>query len=82
MHKVSDGWSAASQTSSSLVWYRKLKNGDESDIDAVYTASDVEEQIQADTDSESIEYDFDQNEEALEPWLDNQTQETPYHSGW
>ena len=82
MHKVSDGWSAASQTSSRLVWYRKLKNGDESDIDAVYTASDVEEQIQADTDSESIEYDFDQNEEALEPWLDNQTQETPYHSGW
>ena len=82
MHKVSDGWSVASSMSSCFVWYRKLKNGDESDIDAVYTASDVEEQIEADTDNESIEYDFDQNEEALEPWLDNDAQETPYDGGW
>ena len=90
MHKVSDGWSAASSMLSSFVWYRKLKNGDESDIDAVYTASDVEEaaeegeeQMEADTDNENnIQYDFDHQEDALEPWLDNDAQEAPYHGGW
>jgi hypothetical protein len=91
MHKVSDGWSVASSISSHFVWYRKLKNGDESDIDAVYTASEVgnndvliqdqhEGQIQNDID----ESDLDQSEEEggildedpADGW------ETPYHSGW
>ena len=88
-HKVSDGWSVASSMSSSFVWYRKLKNGDESDIDAVYTNSDVEEaveegeeQMEADTDNENnnIQYDFDHQEDALEPWLDNDAQEIPYNT--
>lgn len=90
-HKISNGWSAASSMSSSFVWYRKLKNGDESDIDAVYTNSDVEEatepieeQMEADSDDENnnIQYDFDHQENALEPWLDNDAQETPYNGGW
>ena len=45
--------------SSCFVWYRKLKNGDESDIDAVYTASEIEEaaeegeeQIEAESDDD------------------------------
>ena len=87
MHKVSDGWSAASSMLSSFVWYRKLKNGDESDIDAVYTASDVEEaaeegeeQMEADTDDEIIIYNMILiiKKMHLEPWLDNDAQETPY----
>lgn len=77
-HKVSDGWSVASCKSESFVWYRKLKNGDESDIDAVYTNSDVEEAVE--DVEEQIEADSD--DENLEPWLDNDIQETPYHSGW
>ena len=41
-HKVSDGWSAAASMSTNFVWYRKLKKGNESDIDAVYTLSEIE----------------------------------------
>ena len=45
-HKPSDGWSVASCKSEAFVWYRKLRTGDESDIDAVYTNSDVEEALE------------------------------------
>lgn len=69
-HKVSDGWSVASVKSDSFVWYRKLKNGDESEIDAVYTESDVEEtaedleeQIEADTDTDSESTTYNINED-------------------
>jgi len=93
IHKISDGWSVASSSSSNFVWYRKLKNGNESDIDAVYTEEEVssvvhEEQIEADTDTENdaninnLEYDFDHDEEEQEPWIESETQDTPYHSGW
>ena len=88
-HKTSDGWSVASCKSDSFVWYRKLRTGDESDIDAVYTNSDVEEateegeeQMEADSDDEgnTVQYNFDHQEDALEPWLDNDAQEIPYNT--
>jgi len=62
LHKVSDGWSAASSMSSNFVWYKKLKNGNESDIDAVYTESEIgddTEQIVDDTDSDMSELESD-----------------------
>ena len=69
----------ASCKSEAFVWYRKLKTGDESDIDAVYTNSDVEEATE--DIEEKMEQDFD--DENLEPWLDNDIQEIPYNTdGW
>ena len=82
-HKVSDGWSVASSMSSAFVWYRKLKKGNESDIDAVYTLSEVEseedltpyifeEHIEADSDTgEDLVYDFDSNEDVNTAWLES-----------
>ena len=89
LHKSENGWSAVS-TKNNCIWYRKKKNGSEDDISAIYTASEVEidenlneEQIEADSDTPSeLQYDFDENEDNLEPWLDNDEQDQPYHTGW
>lgn len=61
-HKTNDGWSVTQYVHGRCTWYRKLKNGNESDIDAVYTASEVGddiEQIVSDTDSDMPELESD-----------------------
>ena len=87
-HKVSDGWSVASHQSETFVWYRKLRDGtEENDIQAIYTASEVEDEHEGQIvdDMDELAYDYDYNEisgNQLEAWIDSETQETPYHSGW
>ena len=83
MHKVSDGWSVASSMSSSFVWYRKLKTGDESDIDAVYTNSDVEEATEEGEEEDEEEGgEEDEEESGILDEDHDDGWETPYHSGW
>ena len=77
-----------SHQSETFVWYRKLRDGtEENDIQAIYTASEVEDehegQIVDDMDELAYDYDFDEiSGNQLEAWIDSETQETPYHSGW
>lgn len=61
-YKPTEGWSATQYMHGRCTWYRKLKNGNESDIDAVYTESEIgddTEQIVADTDSDMPELESD-----------------------
>lgn len=96
-YKYSDGWSATQRIDSSGTWYRKLKDGTEGDIEAIYTSSEVEilqfdnheGQIQNEVDEVLDEVSDEVLDEVLDainsgqqPWIDNDQQETPYHSGW
>ena len=93
-YKYSDGWSATHRINSSGTWYRKLKDGTEDDIEAIYTPSEVEDEIlQFDDHEGQIQNEVDEVDEVLnevldavnsgqQPWIDNEQQETPYHSGW
>ena len=96
-YKYSDGWSATQRIDSSGTWYRKLKDGTEGDIEAIYTASEVEDEIlQFDDHEGQIQNEVDEVDEVLnevldvadnaeteqQPWIDNDQQDIPYHSGW
>ena len=81
MYTYLDGWSATQRNNTSCTWFRKLKDGTEGDIEAIYTASEVEDtvseveisqfegQIQNDTDDEIVD-------EIVDEILDGETKQS------
>lgn len=83
MYKYSDGWSATQRNKGPYTWFRKLKDGTEGDIEAIYTASEVEDEIlQIDDHEGQIQDDGDEVNSGQQPWIDNDEQDIPYHGGW